>query len=96
LKLYIDEHCPFCSRARLALGLKNLPFEIIVVMEDDAETPTRLVGKKAVPIIGDAKLWPILRSLSIVDGLQFPPAVRSDMERLAVDGEMPLLFDQAR
>ena len=87
---------PFCSRARLALGLKNLPFEIIVVMEDDAETPTRLVGKKAVPIIGDAKLWPILRSLSIVDGLQFPPAVRSDMERLAVDGEMPLLFDQAR
>ncbi|WP_370661995.1 glutathione S-transferase N-terminal domain-containing protein [Massilia timonae] len=30
---------PFCSRARLALGLKNLPFEIIVVMEDDAETP---------------------------------------------------------
>jgi len=210
LKLYIYEHCPFCSRARLALGLKNLAFEPVVVMEDDADTPTRLIGKKAVPIlekpdgthmgesldivhfidslgtpifdgpadaaldawgeaawplalklfiprftegdfaelatpaareayrqretrafgdldalradsaryigkmntkletlapllagrdaigISDIKLWPILRSLSIVNGLQFPPAVRSYMERLAAAGKVPLLFDQAR
>ena len=210
MKLYIYEHCPFCSRARLALGLKDLAFETVVVMEDDAATPTRLVGKKAVPIlekpdgahmgesldivryidtlgtpmfdgapevaldawgdaawplalklfiprftegdfaelatpaareayrqreerafgdldalradsaryigkmntkletlapllagreaigISDVKLWPILRSLSIVDGLQFPPAVRAYMERLAAAGKVPLLFEQAR
>lgn len=210
MKLYIYEHCPFCSRARLALGLKDLAFETVVLMEDDAATPTRLVGKKAVPIlekpdgthmgesldivryvdtlgapifdgppeaaldawgdaawplalklfiprftegdfaelatpsareayrqreerafgdldalradsaryigkmsaklealapllagrdavgISDVKLWPILRSLSIVDGLRFPPAVRAYMERLAAAGKVPLLFDQAR
>ncbi|TCQ97970.1 glutathione S-transferase N-terminal domain-containing protein [Neorhizobium sp. JUb45] len=51
MKLYIYEHCPFCTRARLALGVKNIPYETVIVMEGDAETPTRLIGKKAVPIL---------------------------------------------
>lgn len=54
-----------------------------------------LAGRDAIGI-SDIKLWPILRSLSIVDGLHFPPAVRSYMERLASAGKVPLLFDQAR
>lgn len=51
MKLYIYEHCPFCTRARLALGMKDIPHETVIVMEGDAETPTRLIGKKAVPIL---------------------------------------------
>lgn len=210
MKLYIYEHCPFCSRARMAFGLKDIPFEISVIMEGDAETPTRLIGKKAVPIlekddgtcmgesldivhyvdrlgepildgpedealdawgkdawplacklfiprftegdfaelatpeareayrareekafgdlealtastpdfvaqmtpklaaldplvegretigISDIKLWPILRSLSIVEGLPFPPAVRDYMLRLESRSRVPLLWDQAK
>jgi len=211
MKLYFYEHCPFCARARLALGLKRIPYEKAVVMEGDAETPVRLIGKKAVPIlrkldgehmgesldivayvdkigypkrfdgapdaridawidgawgmalklfvprftlgdfaelatpqaraayrlreerafgdldallrnsaeyiaalaprlaeldlllqgrdeigISDIKLWPVLRSLSIVAGLTFPPAVRDYVERLSREGGVPLLFDQAR
>lgn len=209
MKLYIYEHCPFCSRARLAFGLKGIAHDTVVVMEGDAETPMRLIGKKAVPIlekpdgthmgesldivhfvdrigtpmfdgppdaaldawgeaawrdalalfiprftkgdfaelatpaareayrlreerafgdleqmmrdgaalipamnarlealapllegrqrtgISDIKLWPILRSLSIVKDLRFPPAVRAWMERVAQAGRVGLLFDQA-
>lgn len=51
MKLYIYEHCPFCTRARMIFGLKNLPVTLSVIMEGDAETPTRLIGKKVVPIL---------------------------------------------
>ncbi|WP_456268738.1 glutaredoxin 2 [Kushneria sp. AK178] len=51
MKLHIYEHCPFCSRARLTAGLKGVPVEMSVIMEGDAETPKRMIGKKAVPIL---------------------------------------------
>src|SRR5690606_6102544 len=51
MKLYLYEHCPFCTRARMIFGLKQLPVELAVIMEGDADTPTRLIGKKAVPIL---------------------------------------------
>ena len=51
MKLYVYEHCPFCIRARMIFGLKQVPFELGVIMEGDAETSTRMVGKKVVPIL---------------------------------------------
>ncbi len=51
MKLHIYEHCPFCVRALMIVGLKKLPVEISVIMEGDAETPTRMVGRKVVPIL---------------------------------------------
>ncbi|AAU37659.1 glutaredoxin 2 [Basfia succiniciproducens] len=51
MKLYVYEHCPFCVRARMIFGLKNLPFEQEVLSNDDEATPTSLVGKKVVPIL---------------------------------------------
>jgi len=51
MKLHIYEHCPYCTRARMIFGMKNIPVSLSVVMEGDAETPTRLVGKKVVPIL---------------------------------------------
>lgn len=51
MKLHIYEHCPFCTRARLAFGLKDVPVTLSVIMEGDAATPTRMIGKKAVPIL---------------------------------------------
>jgi glutaredoxin 2 len=35
----------------MIFGLKQVPFELGVIMEGDAETPTRMVGKKVVPIL---------------------------------------------
>jgi len=44
--------------------------------------------------ISDIKLWPVLRTLSIVRGLNFPEPVRTYVSRLARQSGVPLLFDQ--
>ncbi|MBN6710221.1 glutaredoxin 2 [Haemophilus haemoglobinophilus] len=51
MKLYVYDHCPFCVRARMIFGLKNLDVEKIVLLNDDEDTPISLVGKKVVPIL---------------------------------------------
>ncbi|MFS2224034.1 glutaredoxin 2 [Pantoea sp. B65] len=51
MKLYIYEHCPFCVKARMIFGLKNLPIELVVLLNDDEETPKRLIGQKMAPIL---------------------------------------------
>ncbi|GGF89230.1 glutaredoxin 2 [Azorhizobium oxalatiphilum] len=72
MKLYVYDHCPFCTRARLAFGLKKQPFDLAIIMEGDVETPTRLVGKKMVPILQKDDGTSMGESLDIVayvDGL---------------------------
>ncbi len=51
MKLYIYEHCPFCVKARSIFGLKNVPVELKVFLNDDEATPIGMVGKKMVPIL---------------------------------------------
>lgn len=51
MKLYVYDHCPYCVRARMVFGLKNLPVEMITIDNDDEKTPVGLVGKKVVPIL---------------------------------------------
>ena len=51
MKLYIYVHCPYCLKARMIFGLKNIPVELHVLLNDDAETPTRMVGQKQAPIL---------------------------------------------
>ncbi|EQC2584863.1 glutathione S-transferase N-terminal domain-containing protein, partial [Shigella sonnei] len=38
MKLYIYDHCPYCLKARMIFGLKNIPVELHVLLNDDAET----------------------------------------------------------
>lgn len=51
MKLYIYDHCPFCVKARMIFGLKQIPVTEIILLNDDMETPTRMVGRKLVPIL---------------------------------------------
>lgn len=51
MRLYIYDHCPFCVKARMIFGLKNIPVELKVLLGDDAATPTRMIGKKMAPIL---------------------------------------------
>lgn len=51
MKLYIYDHCPFCVKARMIFGLKNIPVELNVLQNDDEATPTRMIGQKMVPIL---------------------------------------------
>ena len=48
--VYVYDHCPFCVRVRLALGIKNVKHKIYFMANDDVPTPTSLVGKKIAPI----------------------------------------------
>ncbi|CAN5337569.1 glutaredoxin 2 [soil metagenome] len=66
MKLHIYEHCPFSTRARMIFFLKAIPVEISVVMEGDAETPMRLVGKKVVPILEKDDGTAMAESMDIV------------------------------
>ena len=51
MRLFVFDHCPFCVRALLAVGLKALPIKIEYILEDDEETPTKMIGKQMVPIL---------------------------------------------
>lgn len=51
MKLYIFEHCPFCVKARMPFGIRGIPIELIYLLNDDAQTPKSLVGRKVVPIL---------------------------------------------
>lgn len=51
MKLYIFDHCPFCVKARMIFGLKQIPVELITLLNDDEATPVSMVGKKVVPIL---------------------------------------------
>lgn len=75
MKLYIYQHCPFCCRTLMIRGLKQLDIPVEVIMEGDAETPTRLVGKKAVPILRKRDGSHMTESMDIVHYLDeaFPP-----------------------
>ena len=51
MKLYIYDHCPFCVRARMIFGLRQIPVELIHLANDDEATPIGLIGAKQVPIL---------------------------------------------
>jgi len=83
-QLYVYDHCPFCVRVRLALGLLDMPHQLMFLGNDDVETPTALVGKKIAPIWVD-KDGPMMESLDIIEkidtGAVFKPASgRTDLK----------------
>ncbi|MEQ5205309.1 glutaredoxin domain-containing protein, partial [Providencia rettgeri] len=43
MKLYIYDHCPFCVRARMIFGLKKVAVEEVILLDNDIETPTRMI-----------------------------------------------------
>ena len=78
MKLYVYDHCPFCAKARMIFGLKSLPLELNFLLEDDADTPTELVGRKTAPILEKADGSHMAESMDIVhylDGQQGEPVV---------------------
>lgn len=66
MKLYVYDHCPYCVRAKMIFGLKNIPVEITVIANDDEDTPVSLVGKKVVPILVKEDGTAMPESLDIV------------------------------
>mmetsp|Transcript_2803 Transcript_2803/g.7038 ORF Transcript_2803/g.7038 Transcript_2803/m.7038 type:complete len:266 (+) Transcript_2803:60-857(+) len=83
-QLYVYDHCPFCVRVRLALGLMGKKHQLMFLANDDVETPTSLVGKKIAPIWVDAD-GPMMESLDIIgkvdtEGYFKPASGRTDLK----------------
>ena len=51
MKLYVYDHCPFCTRARMAAALRGMATELVYLPNDDEDTPIRLIGAKQLPIL---------------------------------------------
>lgn len=75
MRLHIYEHCPFCARARMIFGLKKITFILSVIPEGNEEIPTKMVGRKVVPILEKDDGAFMAESMDIVryvDGLSEP------------------------
>lgn len=66
LTLYIYDHCPYCVRARMPLGIKAIPHTLVTLSNDDENTPVTLIGSKQVPIITKTGGSHLPESLDIV------------------------------
>ncbi|WP_099860918.1 GrxB family glutaredoxin [Pasteurella multocida] len=92
MELYVYDHCPYCVRAMMIFGLKNIPFKKHVLLNDDEETPIRLVGKKVVPILVKEDGTAMPESLDIVKYIYahygeaiLQTAVRPEIEALLAE-----------
>lgn len=89
-KLYIYDHCPFCVKARMIFGLKNVPVTLVFLANHDEVTPISLVGSKQVPILEakDGAVMPesmdIVRYIDQNEGekpILAPSANREDLKK---------------
>ena len=51
MKLFHYDHCPYCVKVRMLLGFKNIDFNLTALLNDDEQTPTKMIGQKMVPIL---------------------------------------------
>lgn len=51
MKLFVYDHGPFCVKARAIFGLKSVPFNLAILLNDDEATPVSMIGKKMAPIL---------------------------------------------
>lgn len=74
MKLYVYDHCPYCVRARMPFGLKAIPFEMVVLPNDDEDTPIGMIGRKMLPILedGDGFMGESLDIVEKLDGIKGP------------------------
>lgn len=66
LKLYVYDHCPYCVRVRLMLGLKGVAYELIFLESADFDTPIGLCGAKQAPILQFGNRPGIVESMELV------------------------------
>jgi hypothetical protein len=74
--LYVYDHCPFCVRVRIALGVKNIKHNLHFMANDDVKTPTNLVGKKISPIFVSNSLCELIRSILLLSFISLNLCVR--------------------
>ena len=67
--LHVYDHCPYCTRVRLVLGLTGADYRLSFLQNDDVATPVSLVGKKVAPIWVDEKGEAMGESMDQIDAI---------------------------
>lgn len=70
MRLFHYDHCPYCVKARMALGLFSVQHQDIVLLNDDEAVPIKMIGKKMVPILEYQEGKFMAESLDIIDYLK--------------------------
>ncbi|MCF6767292.1 glutaredoxin 2 [Thiotrichales bacterium 19S11-10] len=99
MQLYHYEHCPYCIRVRVVLGVKNILMDLINLPYDDKETPINLTSRKTLPILvlDDGKA--IDESLDICQYLDFiddHPIIESQKASKEVKEKVNTLNDKIK
>ena len=94
MKLFIYDHCPYCVKARMIFGLKNIAVDLVTLLNDDEKTPVGMIGQKMVPILEKTPGRFMPESMDIVQFIdkKHPPALVVKEE----DEELLSLLDEAR
>lgn len=90
MKLYVYDHCPFCVRSRMIMGLKNVECEIVYLPNNDEDTPISLIGKKMLPILVTKNNQVIGESLDIVKNIdeKYDSHILTEPNNTAIDALM--------
>lgn len=60
------DHCPYCIKALMIFGLKQVPIQLKYLLNDDSKTAIDMIGAKQVPILEFQKQKFMPESLSII------------------------------
>lgn len=90
MKLFHYDHCPYCVKVRMILGLKDVDFKLVTLLNDDEQTPVKMIGQKMLPILQKPNGSFLPESLDIISYidtlLEFgEPIVRSSRKEAKLD-----------
>ena len=79
MKLYIYDHCPYCTKARMIFGFKKISIQVAVLTDDDNKTPISKIGVKKVPFLEFEENQFMAESLDIISYIdqRYPPNIIS-------------------
>ncbi|MGY0399158.1 MAG: glutaredoxin 2 [Ostreibacterium sp.] len=93
--LYYYEHCPYCIRVLAFCGLANISTNRTILLNDDDETPVKMIGEKMLPILEKTDGTAMGESLDILEYLAKTydyPLLRSE----AIEQQVSTLLSDIR
>ena len=100
MRLFVYDHCPYCVRVRIPFGMKDIPLELIHLLNDDEAAPIAMIGAKMCPILEKedgsfmGESLDIVRYLDQLDGKPIFAASSNRDDLAAWIGETGMLFRQ--
>ncbi len=96
MKLFHYDHCPYCVKVRMILGLKNVDFQLVPLLNDDEQTPIKMIGQKMLPVLEKPDGGFLSESLDIISYIDALPAFGKPMVGTKKDTRLNRWFEESR